>query len=430
MKKAISSFITIILIFHTAITLSAHPGKTDANGGHYDRETGEYHYHNSGSSSSSSGKTGSSKYSEPVYATRVDIHNMPESLNVGDTIQLKGSVYPLDAEDQLFFWESSDNNIASIDSDGNLIAVSAGTVIIKARTVLGTTSQYTLIVKNNVEENSFKEEQRDEISVYLNGTKVDFDVEPQIINGRTMVPIRAIFEAMGANVIWDGATKTATCTKDTTTVEMTLDKTIMYINNTPIIMDVSPVIIDDRTLAPARYVAEAFGADVQWSAKKRIVTLTTNGIPVYADFYNIPNIGKIFGIELKDEFYNRIYSDVYDYVYRYEDVYKISLENPEKVNALESMMLEYGYRPVTQHENSYYSPKYSILYFNSSNPEYAIRIVWCVIDTDEEEVTLVQIEPIVNMYATNGKTVKVPKMDVGLFQNDGWHTEPVIEIKP
>ena len=60
------------------------------------------------------------------------------------------------------------------------------------------------------------------IRVYLEGSKIDFDVPPQTINDRTMVPIRAIFDAMGANVDWDDITQTAISTKDSTTVKMTL----------------------------------------------------------------------------------------------------------------------------------------------------------------------------------------------------------------
>ena len=60
-----------------------------------------------------------------------------------------------------------------------------------------------------------------EISVYVEGQKVSFDVPPQTINDRTMVPIRAIFEVMGATVNWDNVTQTAICTKDNTVVKMT-----------------------------------------------------------------------------------------------------------------------------------------------------------------------------------------------------------------
>ena len=120
----------------------------------------------------------------------------------------------------------------------------------------------------------------DEISVYLqgfsgiDGEKIQFDISPQTINGRTMVPIRAIFEAMGASVNWDDATKTAICTKDGTVVKMTLNSTTEYINDNPYSMDVAPVIISGRTLAPARYVAEAFGYNVKWDEMTRYVLIS------------------------------------------------------------------------------------------------------------------------------------------------------------
>lgn len=104
--------------------------------------------------------------------------------------------------------------------------------------------------------------------------KINFDVPPQTINDRTMVPIRAIFEAMGANVDWDDITQTAISTKDSTTVKMTLNSTTEYINDTAYTMDVTPVIINGRTLAPARYVAEAFGYYVNWDEMTQSVLIS------------------------------------------------------------------------------------------------------------------------------------------------------------
>lgn len=109
----------------------------------------------------------------------------------------------------------------------------------------------------------------EEIKVYICDTEIEFDVPPQTVNDRTMVPIRAIFEAMGAEVEWDNATQTATSKKDNTTVKMALNSTTEYINGQAVAMDVAPVVIDGRTLAPARYVAEAFGYYVRWDDKTK-----------------------------------------------------------------------------------------------------------------------------------------------------------------
>lgn len=115
----------------------------------------------------------------------------------------------------------------------------------------------------------------DAIYVTLDGIYVDFDVKPQIISGRTMVPIRAIFEKMGAMVEWDANTSSAICTKGETVVKMTVNSMDMYVNDQLTKMDISPVVIDGRTLAPARYVAEAFGATVQWNQESKTVVIST-----------------------------------------------------------------------------------------------------------------------------------------------------------
>ena len=122
-----------------------------------------------------------------------------------------------------------------------------------------------------------------EIGVYLDAVKIEFDVKPQIIDGRTMVPIRAIFEKMGAVVEWDASTSSAICTKDDAVVKMTVNSTDMYVNDRLIQMDTCPVVIDGRTLAPVRYVAEAFGANVQWDQNSNSVIITSNNISINTD---------------------------------------------------------------------------------------------------------------------------------------------------
>lgn len=113
-----------------------------------------------------------------------------------------------------------------------------------------------------------------EITVYLEGIEVDFDVKPQTVNNRTMVPLRAIFEAMGADVTWQESTKTVISVKDNTRVKMTLNSTTEYIDGVAYEMDVPPVIVDGRMLVPARYVAEAFGYYVNWDQQTKSVLIS------------------------------------------------------------------------------------------------------------------------------------------------------------
>ena len=111
----------------------------------------------------------------------------------------------------------------------------------------------------------------DTIKVIVNDKPVEFDVAPTIINDRTMVPLRAIFEALGADVDWDDATKTITAVKDDTTIKMQIGNDKMTKNGTESTLDSAPVIIDSRTLVPVRAIAESFGSDVSWEAETKTV---------------------------------------------------------------------------------------------------------------------------------------------------------------
>jgi alpha-tubulin suppressor-like RCC1 family protein len=113
------------------------------------------------------------------------------------------------------------------------------------------------------------------ISVLLNGSPMTFDVQPQLMNGRTMVPLRAIFEAMGAEIEWDGTTRTATATRGDTVVVLTIGSTSPTVNGQVVPIDQPGVIVDGRTLAPLRFVAEAFGGSVEWDGATRTATITS-----------------------------------------------------------------------------------------------------------------------------------------------------------
>jgi len=101
-------------------------------------------------------------------------------------------------------------------------------------------------------------------AVILNNQQLNFDVPPIIENGRTLVPLRAIFEAMGATVTWNDTTNTITATKGSTTVILPIGSTAPTVNGEVYKLDVPAKIIDNRTLAPLRFVGEAFGGNVGW----------------------------------------------------------------------------------------------------------------------------------------------------------------------
>jgi len=114
------------------------------------------------------------------------------------------------------------------------------------------------------------------VHVTINGAPVIFDVQPTLINARTMVPIRAVVEALGAEVGWDHETQTVTVTTAAgDVISCTIGSYILYINDEPVEMDIAPVVIGGRTLLPIRFVVEAMGATVEWDGGTRTVVITT-----------------------------------------------------------------------------------------------------------------------------------------------------------
>lgn len=119
--------------------------------------------------------------------------------------------------------------------------------------------------------------QDNSIKVMLNGEYVEFDVQPQLVNDRTMVPFRAIFEAMGATVEWNHDLWQAIGEKDGKRVSMIIDTNEVVVNNNGeekiIHIDQAPILVDGRTLVPVRFVAEAFDKIVAWDNDERTVII-------------------------------------------------------------------------------------------------------------------------------------------------------------
>lgn len=121
----------------------------------------------------------------------------------------------------------------------------------------------------------------DEITVLVNGEQLVTDVAPQIVNDRTMLPMRAIFEALGANVSWVEKDRLIFATKGEYMIVMQIDNNQMSVQtvtsdeNTAISLDVAPFIYNSRTLVPVRAVAESLDAQVDWVAETRTVIINT-----------------------------------------------------------------------------------------------------------------------------------------------------------
>ena len=197
------------------------------------------------------------------------------------------------------------------------------------------------------------------ISVILDGNFLSFDVPPQIIDGRTMVPMRTIFEAMGAFVNWNGNSRTIVATKDDTMIIMQIDNPVLNKDGVSIQLDVPPQIVDDRTLVPIRAVAESFDAQVSWHGDTSTVIIKTIGsvlsptptpapmpspdptpapqptpsVQGYAAFPSVPDFGAFLNVPLQDL---QISDDGGTYFYFYDILYVTTDMLDAYINLIES----------------------------------------------------------------------------------------------
>jgi hypothetical protein len=121
---------------------------------------------------------------------------------------------------------------------------------------------------------AFAQEQQ-KIPVLIDGLPVVFDVLPIIQNGRTLVPFRAIAEALNVKVDWDGTTQTISATDGKTSIRLQIGNKTAHRNDSPILLDVPPQILGVRTLIPLRFFSEAFDCQVNWDNSINGVRITS-----------------------------------------------------------------------------------------------------------------------------------------------------------
>ena len=109
--------------------------------------------------------------------------------------------------------------------------------------------------------------------IIYNDKILAFEQPPVIQDDRTLIPIRFLFEQMGAAVDWNGDTRTATIAQNDRTITFSIDNTTATVNGQPTQMDVPAQIVNDKTLVPLRFLSESLGYTVNWDGDNRIVTI-------------------------------------------------------------------------------------------------------------------------------------------------------------
>ena len=113
-------------------------------------------------------------------------------------------------------------------------------------------------------------------SVVIDGESILFDVPPRIQNNRVLVPLRGIFEKIGAQVDWDQSTGTITILSAGKRIELRINSITVIINDELRNIDISPFLINSRTMVPLRFVSENLGATVVWESASHQVKITAS----------------------------------------------------------------------------------------------------------------------------------------------------------
>ena len=114
----------------------------------------------------------------------------------------------------------------------------------------------------------------DNISVYMNDEKMQFEQQPIIINDSTLVPFRAIFEKLDMTVQWFESDKRVMAQKEDLAITLFIDRLDMYVNDTVIELETPPMLYKNSTFVPLRAISEAAGAKVDWDKDTRSVIIT------------------------------------------------------------------------------------------------------------------------------------------------------------
>ncbi len=111
----------------------------------------------------------------------------------------------------------------------------------------------------------------------VNGQDEEIDNEngttPVIVSNRTLVPIRAIVEAMGGSAEWNGDLKETTLYYNDNEIKLVIDSISAYVNDEEKTLDAAPTVINNRTMLPIRFIAENFGFDVEWDQEAQTITI-------------------------------------------------------------------------------------------------------------------------------------------------------------
>ncbi|KRE93102.1 hypothetical protein ASG89_06230 [Paenibacillus sp. Soil766] len=185
--------------------------------------------------------------------------------------EIRPSTLQIDAAEHIYFHDNS-GSWYSLDQDGNLRyklklqtdAPQFACMVTYAGDAFCTSPHIGIIGIHN---------KTNAPRLIIDGKERFFTQEPQIIDGFTFVPLRSIFEALQSQVDWNAETQTVTATKGKQTVKLTLHSETAQLNGKNIQLDASPILYQESTFVPLRFVGEALGASVIWEDVTRTIQI-------------------------------------------------------------------------------------------------------------------------------------------------------------
>ncbi len=148
------------------------------------------------------------------------------------------------------------------------------------------------------------------IRIQIDNKPLALEVQPTLENGRTLVPFRAVFEALGLQVDWNEELRIATAYNEAMNVSVKLDGAFGSVDGELKALEAPARIEQGRTLVPLRFVSEAFGNEVGWDAKKRLISIKS-GFKPYTYTEALPVVGSLDKLKLILDYAGKYQQPVY-----------------------------------------------------------------------------------------------------------------------
>ena len=117
------------------------------------------------------------------------------------------------------------------------------------------------------------------VTIFVNEVEQSYSNKAVIENGNTLVPLRGIFEALGAEVIWNNSTRTIDATKGSNKIWLKIGSNVTKVNGKNVTVAAAPKIVNGSTLVPLRFISESLGAEVLWNGAKRTININLDNSP-------------------------------------------------------------------------------------------------------------------------------------------------------